>query len=66
MSPKAIVILVLGAILALNSIFVMMPVPPGTSFAGWVMDFFVSASFYWVFLWVLTWLWGLLKGLRRK
>jgi len=65
MSTRAIVIWGLGAILALNSIFFMMPVPPGTSFGGWVLDFFVSASFYWVALWILAWVWSRVKKLKK-
>ena len=61
MSKIGIVIWSLGALLALNSLLFLMPVPAGSGVGRWILDFFVSASFYWVFLWVVVGLWRLLR-----
>ena len=51
----------LGAFLGLMSVLVFIPVEPGTSPGGWIIQYFTSASFYWFVMWVVVWVWSAFK-----
>ena len=61
MSNTAKTVWLLGAFLGLMSVLVFLPVEPGTSLGGWIVQYFTSASFYWFVMWVVVWVWRAFK-----